>query len=163
MGVELINWPGDIPFRSVSDIGLFHQLRCLQAVLALEDPDQRSKWVKLSNTGWEKRKATYQQEEAKAIPKKCKRKPQVVTDSNSNADSHLELDTSSSDEAQEVGDSGSGSKEQGGSGNGSEGQGAAAGPLPFAATATAPLPFAAAAAAAKGKDKVAAAVKGTAA
>jgi hypothetical protein len=89
MGVELTNWPGDVPFRTVSDIGAFHHLRRLRDALTLADPEERCKWVNLPEEDWNSRKAAYQKKEADTLPKKRKRKkaPAVVdSDSQSGSD-----------------------------------------------------------------------------
>jgi hypothetical protein len=77
-GVELINWPSEVPFVTASDIGSFHTLRQLLSTLNLDDSDKRCKWVTLSEEEWEKRKAAYYKADGQAQPTKRKQKQALL-------------------------------------------------------------------------------------
>jgi len=73
-GVELMNWPTDVPFINASDIGSFHQLCHLFATLTLKDFNVCCHWVTLSKDDWDNCHAAYYECEAQAQPHKCNHK-----------------------------------------------------------------------------------------
>ncbi|KAF8576040.1 hypothetical protein K439DRAFT_1623142 [Ramaria rubella] len=58
-GIELVNWPEDVPFVNASEIGSAHTLERLLTALTLDDSDKWCHWVNLSKEEWEKRKTAY--------------------------------------------------------------------------------------------------------
>jgi hypothetical protein len=86
-GVELINWPDDVPFVNASDIGSWHTLRRLQTALTLDDFDTRCRWVTLSEEDWAKRKEAFFAALANAEPVKRKRKTKARAAEESNDES----------------------------------------------------------------------------
>ena len=72
-GVEIVNWPMDIPFVNASGIGSFHSLMRLFTALTLQDMEKRCRWVTLSEAEWEQRKNAYIESQAQVEPKKRKR------------------------------------------------------------------------------------------
>ena len=77
-GVELINWPDDIPFVNASKITTIHTLQRLMTALTLEDIERRCHWVKLSEEEWKKRKEVYFENETTS--KKHQHKTKKVSD-----------------------------------------------------------------------------------
>jgi hypothetical protein len=73
-GIQLINWPEDVPFINASDIGSMHSLRKLHDALTHSDVEQRCRWVMLSEEEWEKRSHVFFEAMAGDPPKKRKRK-----------------------------------------------------------------------------------------
>lgn len=55
-GVELINWPKDIPFVNPSDIPSFTGLEKLHMALTHSDLEYRCRWVKLDEDDWTERR-----------------------------------------------------------------------------------------------------------
>jgi hypothetical protein len=51
-GVELINWPDEVPFINASDIGSMHTLRKLHDALTMSNIDKQCHWVMLSEDEW---------------------------------------------------------------------------------------------------------------
>ena len=70
-GVEIINWPDDIPFVNASDIGSLHTLSRLLMALR-QDREKQCRWVTLSAEEWEKRKDAYLETQALIEPRKRK-------------------------------------------------------------------------------------------
>ncbi|KAF8494789.1 hypothetical protein JB92DRAFT_2834880 [Gautieria morchelliformis] len=97
-GVALTNWPPDVPFGGVSDIGSFHHLRRLHTALTLEDPNERCKWVTLSSEELETRRAAFKKAEANVIPKQRKRKTHVAAESDTSSSSESDSNTASNEE-----------------------------------------------------------------
>ncbi|KAF8489858.1 hypothetical protein JB92DRAFT_2835985 [Gautieria morchelliformis] len=97
-GVALTNWPPDVPFGGVSDIGSFHHLRRLHTALTLEDPNERCKWVTLSSEELETRRAAFKKAEANVIPKQRKRKTHVAAESDTSSSSESGSNTASNEE-----------------------------------------------------------------
>ena len=67
-GVELVNWPTDIPFVNASEITTIHTLCRLMTALTLDDSEKHCRWINLSEEEWEKRQLTYYKNEP--APKK---------------------------------------------------------------------------------------------
>ncbi|KAF8586500.1 hypothetical protein K439DRAFT_1659604 [Ramaria rubella] len=92
-GVELINWPDDIPFVNASEIGSMITLRRLLTALTLDNVENQCRWVKLSEEEWDKRREAYYEVEATKGPRKRKRKQVEVeedSDSSSSSSSNAE-------------------------------------------------------------------------
>jgi hypothetical protein len=86
-GVELINWPDEVPFINASDVGSMHTLRKLHDALTISNMDKRCRWVMLSEDEWAKRTDAFHEATADLPPKKRKRKvqePESDSDSSEN-------------------------------------------------------------------------------
>jgi hypothetical protein len=88
-GIQLANWPDDVPFVNASEIGSLQTLRRLLKALTLEDETERCRWVHLSEEEWEARKTAYYEAEEEAEPKKRKRKTRARNDTDT-SDSEIE-------------------------------------------------------------------------
>ena len=95
-GVELINWPEDIPFVNASNIGSLHTLHRLIAVLTHEDDEKRCRWVQLAADELEARTKTYYN---KAIPQKRKRKVDLTQDDGNSESEEMRENEESTNEA----------------------------------------------------------------
>ncbi|KAF8588770.1 hypothetical protein K439DRAFT_1533580 [Ramaria rubella] len=88
-GVELINWPDEIPFINALEIGSMITPWRLFTALTLDNVENQCHWVKLSEEDWDKRcEASYEVEATKG-PRKRKRKQVEVeegSDSSSSSD-----------------------------------------------------------------------------
>jgi hypothetical protein len=80
-GVELVNWPDDIPFVNASDMTTLHCLRRLLTALTLDDVTKHCRWVCLSSEEWERRQTEYYDHEV--APKKHKQRYKAQNDNNS--------------------------------------------------------------------------------
>jgi len=58
-GVELVNWPDNLPFVNASEIGSLHSLHLLLIALTHEDIDKCCLWVQLSEEEWALHKTAY--------------------------------------------------------------------------------------------------------
>ncbi|KAF8580819.1 hypothetical protein K439DRAFT_1619491 [Ramaria rubella] len=93
-GIELINWPDEIPFVNASEIGSMITLRCLFTALTLDNVENQCRWVKLSEEEWDKRREAYYEVKATKSPRKWKRKQVEVeegSDSSSSSSSDAEV------------------------------------------------------------------------
>src|SRR5882724_6643842 len=91
-GVELVNWPDNLPFVNASKIGSLHSLRLLLIALTHEDIDKRCRWVRLSEEEWALRKTAYYNAEAEHPPHTRKSTTHVqdeANESDSPSNSHL--------------------------------------------------------------------------
>ncbi|KAF8587115.1 hypothetical protein K439DRAFT_1614547 [Ramaria rubella] len=71
-GVELINWPDDIPFVNASEIGSMITLWHLFTALTLDNVENQCCWVNLSEEEWDKRHEVYYEVKAMKGPWKQK-------------------------------------------------------------------------------------------
>src|SRR5882672_2855928 len=67
-GVELVNWPNNLPFVNASEIGLLHSLHLLLIALTHEDINKCCQWVQLSEEEWALCKTAYYNAEAEHPP-----------------------------------------------------------------------------------------------
>src|SRR5882672_1892851 len=91
-GVELVNWPDNLPFVNASEIGLLHSLRLLLIALTHEDINKCCQWVQLSEEEWALHKMAYYNAEAENPPHTHKSTMHVqdeANESDSPSDSHL--------------------------------------------------------------------------
>ena len=91
-GVELVNWPDNLPFVNASEIGSLHSLHLLLIALTHEDIDKHCLWVQLSEEEWALRKMAYYNAEAEHPPHTCKSTMHVQDKANeldSPSNSHL--------------------------------------------------------------------------
>ena len=95
-GVELINWPEDIPFVNASNIGSLHTLHRLIAALTHEDDEKRCRWVQLAVDELEARPKTYYN---KVIPQKRKRKVDLTHDDGNSESEEMRENEESTNEA----------------------------------------------------------------
>lgn len=86
-GVELINWPEDIPFVNASNIGSLHTLPRLIAALTDDDDERRCHWVHLGAEALEAHTNAYYDKE---IPQRRKRRIDLTNDSDSESDETTE-------------------------------------------------------------------------
>jgi hypothetical protein len=89
-GVELINWPHDVPFVNASAIGSFSALHKLWAVLGTNDDDKRCRWVQLSEVEWDKRVQASHASDGDVTLSKSKSKRTVADRSSESSDSGVE-------------------------------------------------------------------------
>ncbi|KAF8586197.1 hypothetical protein K439DRAFT_1615337 [Ramaria rubella] len=97
-GVELINWPDEIPFVNASEIGSMITLWRLFTALTLDNVENQCRWVKLSEEEWDKRREAYYEVEAAKGPRKRKRK-QVEVEEGSDSSSSSSSDAKGSNPA----------------------------------------------------------------
>jgi len=91
-GVELVNWPDNLPFVNASEISLLHSLRLLLIALTHEDINKRCQWVQLSEEEWALCKMAYYNAEAENPPHTRKSTMHVqdeANESDSPSNSHL--------------------------------------------------------------------------
>ena len=95
-GVQLINWPDDIPFVNASNIGSLHTLHHLIAALTDDDDEKRCRWVHLAADELEARTKTYYD---KDIPRRRKWKVDLTNDDNDSAGETTEDNEENTNEA----------------------------------------------------------------